>query len=35
MHAVKHAHEHQDLRDRNLARMIIHELAEATKRGRR
>lgn len=32
MRAIGHAHEYAELRDRSLARLIIHELAQAMKR---
>ena len=35
MAASRHAHEYAEQRDRALARMVVHELAEALKRGRR
>jgi hypothetical protein len=34
-HAVRHAHDYHEARDAALARLIVHEYAEAMKRGRR
>jgi hypothetical protein len=33
--AAEHAHDYREQRNRDLARMIVRELADAMKRGRR
>lgn len=35
MEATKYAHEYSEQRDRALARLVVSELADALKRGRR